>query len=80
MRVLFVSPNTERLNMPVLPLGLALVAAAARRAGHQTRFLDLLGAPEPMAAVHQAITQFQPEVVALAICAMSGRRESCGLG
>jgi hypothetical protein len=60
MRVLFVSPNTERLNMPVLPLGLALVAAAARRAGHQTRFLDLLGVPDLVAAVRQAITQFQP--------------------
>jgi hypothetical protein len=29
MRVLFVSPNTERLNMPTLPLGLALVAGCA---------------------------------------------------
>ena len=46
MRVLFVSPNTERLNIPVLPLGLALVAAAARRAGHQTRFLTCW-APRP---------------------------------
>ena len=35
MRVLFVSPNTERLNMPTLPLGLALVASATRRAGQQ---------------------------------------------
>jgi hypothetical protein len=71
MRVPFVSPNTERLNMPVLPLGLALVAAAARQAGHQTRFLDLLGVLEPVAAVHQAIGQFQPEVIVLSICAMS---------
>ena len=67
MRVLCVSPNTERLNMPTLPLGLALVAAAARRADHQTRFLDLLGTPDPVAAVHQAIAQFEPEVIALSI-------------
>ena len=67
MRVLFISPNTERLNMPTLPLGLALVAAATHRAGHQTRFLDLLGTPEPMAAVRRAIGQFQPEVIALSI-------------
>jgi hypothetical protein len=67
MRVLFVSPNTERLNMPVLPLELAPVAAAARRAGHQTRFLDLLGTPDPVAAGCQAISQFQPEVIALSI-------------
>ena len=67
MRVLFISPNTERLNMPTLPLGLALVAAATRRAGYQTRFLDLLGIPEPVAAVRQAIAEFQPEVIALSI-------------
>ena len=67
MKVLFVSPNTERLNMPTLPLGLALVAAATRRAGHQTRFLDLLAATDPLAAVRQAIGQFQPEVIALSI-------------
>jgi radical SAM superfamily enzyme YgiQ (UPF0313 family) len=67
MRVLFVSPNTERLSMPTLPLGLALVAAAARRAGHETRFLDLLAVQEPLAAVQQAIAKFQPEVIALSI-------------
>jgi radical SAM superfamily enzyme YgiQ (UPF0313 family) len=65
MKVLFVSPNTERLTMPVLPLGRALVAAATRRAGHQTRFFDLLGAPDPVAAVCQAITELQPDVIAI---------------
>ena len=67
MKVLFVSPNTERLFMPTLPLGLALVAAATRRAGHETRFLDLLAAADPLAAVRQAIAEFQPEVIALSI-------------
>ncbi len=67
MRVLFISPNTERLTMPTLPLGLGMVAAAARRAGHQTCFLDLLGTLEPAAAVRQAISRFQPEVIALSI-------------
>jgi len=55
MKVLFVSPNTERINMPTLPLGLALVAAATQRSGHATRFLDLLMATDPLAAVRQAI-------------------------
>ena len=67
MRVLFVSPNTERINMPTLPLGMALVAAATRRAGHPTHFLDLLGVPEPVAAVRQAIDELQPEVIGLSI-------------
>ena len=34
MRVLLISANTERINMVTMPLGLALVAAATRRAGH----------------------------------------------
>ena len=67
MKVLFISPNTERLNMPTLPLGLALVAAATRRSGHETRFVDLLAASDPLAVVRQAIGQFQPEVIALSI-------------
>jgi hypothetical protein len=41
MQVLFISPNNERLFMPPPPR-LDLMAAATRRAGHQTRFLELL--------------------------------------
>jgi hypothetical protein len=67
MRVLFVSPNTERLNMPTLPLGLALVAAAARRGGRQAQFLDLLAVPDSVRAVPEAIGQCQPEVIAVSI-------------
>ena len=67
MNVLFVSPNAERLFMPTLPLGLALVAAATRRAGHETRFLDLLAAADPLNEVRQAIAAFQPEVVAVSV-------------
>ncbi len=67
MNVLFVSPNAERLFMPTLPLGLALVAAVTRRAGHQIRFLDLLAAADPLNEVRQAIAEFQPEVIALSV-------------
>lgn len=67
MKVLFISPNTERLFMPTLPLGLALVAAATRRAGHETRFLDLLAATDALNEVSQAIADFQPEVIALSV-------------
>ena len=67
MKVLFISPNAERLFMPTLPLGPALVAAATRRAGHEIRFLDLLAAADPLNEVRQAITEFQPEVIALSV-------------
>ena len=67
MKLLFISPNAERLFMPTLPLGLALVAAATRRAGHETRFLDLLAVTDPLNEVRQAIAEFQPEVIALSV-------------
>lgn len=67
MRVLLISPNTERVNMPTLPLGLSLVAAAARRAGHEIRFLDLLNAHDPIVAARQAVGQFSPEVIGISI-------------
>jgi hypothetical protein len=34
VRVLLISPNTEMMNMPTLPLGLTCVAATTRDAGH----------------------------------------------
>ena len=42
MRVLLVSANTEKINMAVLPLGLACVAAATQKAGHKTKVLNLI--------------------------------------
>jgi hypothetical protein len=42
MKVLLISANTERINLPALPLGLALVGAAARAAGHDATFLNLM--------------------------------------
>ena len=42
MRVLLISANREEINMPTLPMGLGCVAAAARRAGHDVAFLDLM--------------------------------------
>jgi hypothetical protein len=43
MKVLLISANTEQINMPTLPLGLACVAASARKAGHTVRYLFYRG-------------------------------------
>jgi radical SAM superfamily enzyme YgiQ (UPF0313 family) len=67
MRVLLVSTNTERINMVTVPLGLGLVAAATRRAGHEVTFLDLLNESDPTAAVRRAIDAARPEVVGLSV-------------
>ncbi len=67
MRVLLVSPNTERGNMVAIPLGLGMVAAATRRAGHEVAFLDLLTEEDPVAAVQRAVEAFGPDVVGISV-------------
>jgi radical SAM superfamily enzyme YgiQ (UPF0313 family) len=67
MRVLLISSNTERINMVTIPLGLGLVAAATRRAGHDVTFLDLLNEKDPDAAIQHAIEAARPEVVGVSV-------------
>lgn len=67
MRVLLVSGNRTELNMKALPLGLALVAQAARQVGHQVRLLDLLGVQEVEATLQEAITNLAPEVIGVSV-------------
>jgi radical SAM superfamily enzyme YgiQ (UPF0313 family) len=66
-KVLLISSNTERINMVTIPLGLGLVAAATRRAGHDVTFLDLLNEKEPDAAIRGAIEAARPEVIGISV-------------
>lgn len=50
MNVLLISANTEKINMPTLPMGLACMAAAIEAAGHEIRFLDLMGEQDAASA------------------------------
>jgi len=66
MRLLLVNPNRAREPFPVPPLGLAWVAAAARRAGHAVRLLDLaFGEWRPK--LDRALAEFEPEAVGLGV-------------
>ncbi len=67
VRVLLISANTEQINMPAPPLGLGLVAAATRQAGHKVTFLDLLWETEPEVAVQRAIEASSPEVIGISV-------------
>ncbi len=67
MKVLLISANTERLVEPVLPLGASLVAAAARRAGHQVLFLDLMPRADPEKDVAGALEHYRPDVIGLSV-------------
>jgi radical SAM superfamily enzyme YgiQ (UPF0313 family) len=67
MRVLLISGNREDVDIRVLALGLACVAAAAKSAGHEVRLLDLVIERDPRTAVLQAIRSFNPGVIAISV-------------
>lgn len=67
MRVLFVSANTEQVNMPTLPLGLGCVATATRRAGHEVKLVDLMETPETRPVIRAAVEAFRPDVIGVSV-------------
>lgn len=67
MRILIVSVNRIRQPLAVIPFGACLVAQAARRAGHDVRFLDLMFSKHPAQDLAAEVRGWQPEVVGLSI-------------
>jgi len=67
MRVLLISANTERINLPTFPLGLACVAQATRNRGHEVECLDLMAEAEPEEAVTRTMQRFQPQAVGISV-------------
>lgn len=67
MKVLLISANTEQINMPVLPLGLACVAAATRRAGHDVRLVNLMTQQNSSAVLRDALNRFSPDVIGVSV-------------
>jgi radical SAM superfamily enzyme YgiQ (UPF0313 family) len=67
MRVLLVSSNTEQISMPILPMGLACVAAATEKAGHKVRLLNLMVHGNSRKLLADAIQDFNPELIGLSV-------------
>jgi radical SAM superfamily enzyme YgiQ (UPF0313 family) len=67
MRVLIVAANTERINLPTLPLGAALVAAATEARGHDVAFIDLMGEADPEAMLHREVECVQPDAIGVSV-------------
>jgi len=67
MKVLLVATNRERSPYPVAPLGALWVAAAARAAGHEVKFLDLGMERKPQKALGKALETEKFEAVAFGI-------------
>jgi radical SAM superfamily enzyme YgiQ (UPF0313 family) len=67
MRVLLVSANTEKINMPVLPLGLACVAEATQKAGHDIKIVNLMDQQDSQGVLKKAIEELRPEVIGISL-------------
>jgi radical SAM superfamily enzyme YgiQ (UPF0313 family) len=67
MKVLLISANTEQINMPVLPMGLAGVAASVRRAGHEVKLVNMMAKKQSRSWLTETIREFQPEVIGISV-------------
>ena len=67
MKILLISANTEQINMPVLPLGLAYVAAAADNQGHTVKMLNLMMQTDTQKAVYGTIADFNPDIIGISV-------------
>jgi radical SAM superfamily enzyme YgiQ (UPF0313 family) len=67
MKVLLISANTERINLPTMPLGLGYVAAATRTGGHEVAFLDLMVEEDPGTVVGEILERFGPDVIGISV-------------
>ena len=67
MKVLLVSANTEQINMPVMPLGMACVKQAVRQAGHLVQALNLMTPEDAETQLPTAIFHFKPDVIGISV-------------
>ena len=65
--MLLISAGTERVNLPTLPLGLALVGAAARAVGHEVFLPDLLREANSPTAIRQTVQNFRPDAIGISV-------------
>ncbi|MBN2467783.1 MAG: radical SAM protein [Deltaproteobacteria bacterium] len=67
MRVLLISANTEQVNMPAMPLGLACVVEATKDAGHDVSMLDLMFERDVHFTLKKIISDFRPECIGISV-------------
>jgi len=67
MKILLISANTETMNMPVLPLGLASIARAAQDAGHSVKVINLMGDDDALKTIEEALDTFDPHAIGISV-------------
>jgi len=66
-RVFLIASNTTVEPYPVYPLGMAVVASALDRAGHEVRQFDVLAGGGSAKALGEALRAFDPDLVGLSL-------------
>jgi radical SAM superfamily enzyme YgiQ (UPF0313 family) len=64
---MLVYSNRTRILEPAPPIGLSYVATAARKAGHEVCFVDLMMSNDPLGELRGELKRFQPEVVGFSV-------------
>jgi radical SAM superfamily enzyme YgiQ (UPF0313 family) len=77
MKVLLISANTEKTSIVPLPLGLACVAAACRRAGHEVLLVNLMFEGDTESAVRDSIAAFRPGVIGISVRNIDDQNMAC---
>jgi radical SAM superfamily enzyme YgiQ (UPF0313 family) len=67
VRILLISANREHIPDPIFPLGLAYVAAAVQRAGHEVAIADLCFGFNPLSDLGKQVGRFQPDIIGLSL-------------
>ena len=67
MKVFLISSNIASTPYSVYPLGLSMIAASLKNAGHNVRQFDFLASGRSVETLTNAIKDFQPEIIGISI-------------
>jgi lipid biosynthesis B12-binding/radical SAM protein len=67
MKVFLISSNIANTPYSVYPLGLSMIAASLKNAGHLVQQFDFLASHRSIEALTGAIGEFQPEIIGISI-------------
>jgi len=67
MKVLLISANTEQINVPVMPYGMACVAEAVKQAEYDVKTVNLMTKADEIFILEQTLQSFQPDMIGLSI-------------
>jgi radical SAM superfamily enzyme YgiQ (UPF0313 family) len=67
MKTLLISANTETINMPVLPLGLAFVNAALIAQNFETKMINLMDKENAEKLLKETLNEFHPDAIGISV-------------